>query len=118
MTGFEPIIYIISAIGTEIIKDVSKHLGKKTYEIESSLREPIIELGINDYNDSEEIQNKLKAKPEIKSEIEKKILDNQEFFNELLKALKETSNPTLTKFHSGSNQKVINVETNYGSIKM
>lgn len=88
----EPIIYIISAIATETVKDVSKHLGKKAKEIYDTLREPIIQLGINDYSNSQEIQQKLEAKPEIKVEIERKIADNQDVFDELLPVLKEKFN--------------------------
>jgi hypothetical protein len=53
----DPITYIISAIATETIKDVSKHLGKKVKEIYDTLHEPVIELGINNYSDKNLKQN-------------------------------------------------------------
>jgi hypothetical protein len=88
----DPIIYIISAIATETVKDVSKHIGKKAKETYDTLHEPIIQLGINDYYNSQEIQQKLEAKPEIKLEIERKIADNQDVFAKLLPILREKFN--------------------------
>jgi hypothetical protein len=116
MSEYNPIIYLVSAIGAEIIKDIAKHLGKKSYEIAISLREPIIELGINDYNDYQEIQNKLEAKPSVKSDIETRVYDNREEFDEIMQILKNDSK--LINFHSKGNEKVINIGTNHGPINM
>jgi len=118
MSEYNPIIYFISAIGVEIVKDVGKHIGRKAYEITASLREPIIELGISDYGDYQEIQNKLETNPEIKSEIEAKVRDNEEEFNELLQILMENPKLVINKFHSEGNEKVINIGTNDGTINM
>lgn len=117
MSEYNPIIYFISAIGVEIVKDVGKHIGRKAYEITASLREPIIELGISDYTDYQEIQNKLEAKPEIKSEIENKVRDNDEF-KEFQQTLKENPRLVVNTFHSKGNEKVINIGTNDGNINM
>lgn len=118
MSDYNPIIYLISAIGAEMLKDVAKHIGKKSYEIATSLREPIIELGITDYSDYQEIQNKLETKPDIKSEIETRVYDNQEEFNEIMQVLKKDSKLAINKFHSENNEKVINIGTNHGPIDM
>lgn len=118
MSDYNPIIYLISAIGAETLKDIAKHVGKKSYEIATSLREPIIELGINDYNDYQEIQNKLETNPDVKSDIETRVYDNQEEFNEVMQVLKKDSKLVINKFHSENNEKVINIGTNHGNINM
>lgn len=113
-----PIIYFVSAIGAEILKDVTKHIAKKGYEIAESLREPIIQLNIDDYDNIEEVEQKLKANPKIATAIEKKISDNPAQFEQLLEHFK--ANPALTanKFYNVNNEKVINIETNHGTINM
>lgn len=118
MTGFEPIIYIFSAIATEAIKDVFKHVGKNGHEMIESLREPIIELRINEADSLEEIQQKFEAKPEIKSSVEEKISENKQGFEQLLKILENNLQLTINKFYNENNEKVINIGTNYGEIKL
>lgn len=118
MSDYNPVIYLISAIGAEMLKDVAKHVGKKSYEIAASLREPIIELGIKDYNDHQEIQNKLETNPDVKSEIETRVYDNQEEFKEVIQVLKKSSKIVINNFHSENNEKVINIVTNQGNINM
>jgi len=118
MSEFNPIVYFVSVIGAEILKDVTKHLAKKGYEIAETLREPIIELKINDYENLAEVGQKLEANPDISARIEKQIAENQTQFAQLLEHFK--ANPALTanKFYNINNEKVINIETNYGTINM
>jgi hypothetical protein len=97
MTGIEPIIYFISAVTAEAVKDVSKHIGKKAKEFYDNLNEDIIKLEIDKADNNEVIQQKLEAKPEIKANIEQKVLENQDIFAELLKVLKETSKQNVAK---------------------
>jgi hypothetical protein len=97
MTGLEPIIYFISAVTTEAVKDVSKHIGKKAKEFYDNLHEDIIKLDIDKADNNEVIQQKLDAKPEIKANIEQKVLANQDVFAELIKVLKEKSNKNVAK---------------------
>jgi hypothetical protein len=118
MSEFNPIVYLIGAIGGEVVKDVVKHVGKKAYESFNNLREPIIELGIADYNNPEEIQLKLDAKPDIKASIEQNIRNNQADFDEIIRVLRENPKLVVNKFHSEGNEKVINIETNHGTINM
>jgi hypothetical protein len=118
MIEFNPIIYLIAAIGGEVVKDVAKHLGKKAYESFNNLRQPIIELGIADYNNPEEIQLKLDAKPGIKATIEQNVRNNQADFDEIMCVLRENPKLVVNKFHSEGNEKVINIETNHGEINM
>jgi hypothetical protein len=116
MSDYSPIIYLISAIGAEVLKDISKHLGKKTYQLAASLQEPIISLNINDYTDYQEIENKLDSRAIIRSKIEKIVVDNREEFNELIRVLHlETSFPT-NNFRSEDGEKIINIGTNFGHI--
>lgn len=89
MIEINPIVYLIGAIGGEVVKDVTKHLGKKAYESFNNLRQPIIELGIADYNNPKEIQYKLDAKPDIKASIEQNVRDNQTDFDEIIRVLRE-----------------------------
>jgi hypothetical protein len=91
MTGIEPIIYFISAVSAEAVKDVSKHIGKKAKEFYDNLHEDIIKLEIDKADNNEVIQQKLEAKPEIKANIEQKVLENQDFFDEILKVFREKS---------------------------
>lgn len=105
----DPIIYIISAIATETVKDVSKHLGKKGKEIYDNLQEPIVQLGINDYFNPREIQQKLEAKPEVKEEIERNIAVNQEAFDRFLPILRK-------KFKSYSQTNKNNANLNVSKI--
>lgn len=118
MNEYNPIIFLISAIGAEMVKEVAKHLGKKVYEITSELREPIIKLGIADFTNPEEIQHKLEAKPEIKASIEEKIRNNQSDFDDIIRVLREDPKLIVNKFHNEGNEKVINIETNHGLINM
>jgi hypothetical protein len=118
MSEFNPIIYLIAAIGGEVVKDVAKHHGKKAYELFNNLRHPIIELGIADYNNPEEMQLKLDAKPDIKASIEQNVRDNQVDFDEIIRVLRENPKLVVNKFHSEGNEKVINIETNHGTINM
>jgi hypothetical protein len=97
MTGIEPIIYFISAVTAEAVKDVSKHIGKKAKEFYDNLHEDIIKLEIDKADNNEVIQQKLDTKPEIKANIEQKVLENQDVFAELLKVLKEKSNKNVAK---------------------
>jgi hypothetical protein len=118
MIEFNPIIYLISAIGGEMVKEVAKHLGKKAFEITSVLREPIIELGIADYTNPDEIQSKLEAKPDTKTMIEQKVREHQATFDEIIRFLRENPKFVVNKFYSEGNEKVINIETNHGPINM
>ncbi len=118
MNEINPMIYLIGAIGGEIVKDVAKHLGKKAYESFNNLREPIIKLGIADFNNPDEIQKKLESKPEIKASIEQNIRDNQADFDEIIRVLRDNPKLVVNKFHSEGNEKVINIETNHGPINM
>jgi hypothetical protein len=89
------------------------------YKAAYSLREPIIKLGITDYADYQEIQDKLEAKPEIKTEIEKKVRDYPEEFYELLRILRKNPKLVINKFHSeGENESVVNVGHNPGIINI
>jgi hypothetical protein len=115
MIEYAPIIYLIGAIGSEIVKDVVKHHGKKAYESLNNLRKPITELGIADYTNPEEIRLKLDA---IKASIEQKVRDNQADFDDIMRMLQENPNLIINKFHSEGNEKVINIETNHGNINM
>lgn len=118
MSDYNPIIYFVSAIGAEVIKDVSKNIAKKCYEIAESLRQPIIQLNINDYNNIEEVEQKLKAHPKIANEIEKKISENPDGFEQLFNFFKESPSLTINKFYNVNNKNVINIEINHGKINM
>jgi hypothetical protein len=87
----------LSRVGVEILKDTGKYVGGKAKALYDSLNPHIIELGISKNDDNETIQQKLAVKPEIAEEIQRKISDNQEGFNELLKFMKKNSHKVESK---------------------
>lgn len=107
----------ISAVGVEIAKDTGKHLGRKAKELYDSLKPHIIELGLSKNDDNETIQQKLEAKPEIATEIQRNISDNNEGFNELLKFMKENSHKIKSIIQIGNvkDNSNVNVSVNQGN---
>ncbi len=51
-------------------------------------QQEIITLGLNDLTTAEEVTQKLGAKPEIRAEIDKKLVDNKDLVKELEEAFK------------------------------
>jgi hypothetical protein len=107
----------LSRVGVEILKDTGKYLGGKAKELYDSLNPHIIELGISKNDDNEIIRQKLAAKPEINVEIQRKISDNQEGFNELLKFMKENPHKIESKIQIGNvkENSNVNVSVNQGN---
>jgi len=69
----------------ELLFDSRKDLAEK---FSGLFHQEIITLGLNDTATTEEVVQKLEAKPEIKAEIDKKLVDNKDLINELEEAFK------------------------------
>lgn len=113
---YNQIIFVLSSIGAEALKDVAKYFGKRTYELVSSLRESIAKVGIDDFRNIQEVREKLDTRPDIKAEIGARILNNEAEFIALLQYLGH--GPILASgwFHSEKNRNVINIDTNHGTV--
>jgi hypothetical protein len=112
-----PLLGFLSAVGVEIVKDTGKYLGRQAKELYDSLKPHIIELGLSKNDDNETIQQKLEAKPEIATEIQRNISDNNEGFNELLKFMKENPHKIESKIQIGNvkENSNVNVSVNQGN---
>jgi len=99
----EPITLTLTALGVFLapyLQKAGEKVAEKTIETLFDSRkdlaekftglfhQEIITLGLNDSATTEEVVEQLEAKPEIKAEIAKKVVDNRDLLDELAEAFK------------------------------